>query len=190
MKMVLKYNFCFAALLIALTTSCQPRTNSTDEEIPDSVIEKADLVIENAKIFTANKQQPWAEALAVKNGKFIYVGDASGIASYQSATTIDLKGKLLIPGMVDGHSHPGYVNVENFGKVEGGTAAELLASVKKYADEHPDDEWLRLCCWPTDMFVEGNQGPKKEVLNAVLPDRLVWFESATAHDFCLNSKAL
>ena len=183
MQLVFKYKFCFAVLLIALTTYIHPTTNSTNEEI-------ADLVIKNAKIYTSNKQQPWAEALAVKNGKFIYVGDASGIASYQSATTIDLKGQLLIPGMVDGHSHPGYVNVENFGVVEGDTAVELLASVKEYADEHPDDEWLRLCCWPTDMFVEGNQGPTKEVLDAVLPDRLVWFESATAHDFWLNSKAL
>jgi hypothetical protein len=190
MNMALKYNFFFAALLIALTASCQPKTNSANEEITDLVIENADLVVKNAKIFTSNKQQPWAEALAVKNGRFIYVGDANGISSYQSATTIDLNGQLLIPGMVDGHSHPGYVNVENFGVVEGDTAAELLTSVKKYADEHPDDEWLRLCCWPTDMFVEGNQGPKKEVLDAVVPDRLVWFESATAHDFWLNSKAL
>jgi predicted amidohydrolase YtcJ len=190
MKMPLKCKFCFVALLVALTTACQPKPENSNEDITNSVIENVDLVIENAKIFTSNKQQPWAEALAVKNGKFIYVGDASGVASYQSAATIDLKGQLLIPGMVDGHSHPGYVNVENFGEVEGDTAAELLASVKKYADEHPDDEWLRLCCWPTEIFVEGDQGPKKEVLDAVLPDRLVWFESATAHDFWLNSKAL
>ena len=187
--MKVAYNFCITVLLAALTTSCQPGKNSTNEEITGLGLENADLLITNAKIFTSNKRQPWAESLAVKNGKFIYVGDASGIASYQSATTIDLKGRLLIPGMVDGHSHPGYVNVENFGVVEGDTATELLASVKKYADEHPGDEWLRLCCWPTDMFVEGNQGPQKKVLDAVLPDRLVWFESATAHDFWLNSKA-
>ncbi len=190
MKISPKYNLCFSALLIILITSCQPKTNNANQEITDSLIENADLVIENARIFTSNRQQPWAEALAVKNGKFIYVGDANGIASYQSAVTIDLKGQLLIPGMVDGHSHPGYVNVENFGEVEGDTAAELLSSAKQYADEHPGEEWLRLCCWPTDMFVEGDQGPKKEVLDAVLPDRLVWFESATAHDFWLNSRAL
>jgi predicted amidohydrolase YtcJ len=190
MQMVFKYNYFFAALLIALTTSCPAMTYSINEEITDVPIEDVDLVIENARIFTSNKQQPWAEALAVKNGKFIYVGDAMGISSYRGATTVDLKGQLLIPGMVDGHSHPGYVNVENFGEVEGDNAAELLASVKKYADEHPDDDWLRLCCWPTNMFVEGNQGPKKEVLDAVLADRLVWFESASAHDFWLNSKAL
>jgi len=183
MQKRLKYYLNLSALLIALTNSIQATSDSTNEK-------NADLIITGAKIFTSDKQQPWAEALVVKDGKFIYVGDANGISLYESATTIDLNGKLIIPGMVDGHSHPGYVNVENFGEVEGDTKDALLASVKEYADDHPDDEWLRLCCWPTDMFVEGNQGPKKEVLDAVVPDRLVWFESETAHDFWLNSKAL
>jgi hypothetical protein len=188
MKTMFKHNFFFVVLLLALTAACQPKTDN--DEITGSLIDNADLVIVNAKIFTSNKKQPWAETLAVKEGKFIYVGDGSGIAAYQSTTTIDLKGQLLIPGMVDGHSHPGYVNVENFSEVEGDTPEELLAAVKKYVDEHPGDDWLRLCCWPTDMFVDGDQGPKKEVLDAIVPDRLVWFESATAHDFWLNSKAL
>jgi len=151
---------------------------------------RADMIITGAKIFTSDKQQPWADALAIKDGRFVYVGDVTGIASYDSARSIDLEGKLVIPGMADGHSHPGYVNVEKFGEVEGNTAEELLASVKAYADAHANEEWLRLCCWPTDMFVQGSEGPRKEVLDAVVPDRLVWFESATAHDFWLNSKAL
>jgi predicted amidohydrolase YtcJ len=157
----------------------------------NNIEESADLIITGAKIFTSDKEQPWAQALVVKEGKFIYVGDSSGTSIYKSSNTrsINLNGKLVISGLTDGHSHPGYVNVENFGEVEGDNIEDLLASVKAYADEHPDDEWLRLCCWSTDMFVEGNQGPKKEVLDAVVPDRLVWFESATAHDFWLNSKA-
>ena len=162
-------------LLIVLAMFSQACTD-------DGLKESADLIITGAKIFTSDNQKPWAEALAIKDGKFVYVGDANGIAAYTSANSIDLKGKLIIPGMVDGHSHPGYVNVENFGEVEGDTQEELLAAVKAYADEHPDDEWLRLCCWPTDMFVHGEEGPRKEVLDAVVPDRLVWFESATAHD--------
>ena len=189
------------ALLIVLTTSCQPTSNenankptpditSTLSATDDITRESVDLIITGAKIFTSDKQQPWAEALAIKDGKFIYVGDIYGIVAYQSANFIELNGQFIIPGLIDGHSHPGYVNVEDFGEVEGDTKEDLLAAVKTYADEHPDDEWLRLCCWPTDMFVEGNQGPKKEVLDAVVPDRLLWFESATAHDFWLNSKAL
>lgn len=152
--------------------------------------ESADLIITGASIFTSDKQNPWAEAVAIRDGKFVYVGEASGIDAYTSTNTVNLEGQLIIPGIADGHSHPGYVNVENFGEVEGDTQGELLAAVKVYADEHPDDEWLRLCCWPTAMFVHGNEGPRKEVLDAVVPDRLVWFESATAHDFWLNSRAL
>ena len=97
---------------------------------------------------------------------------------------------MVLPGLIDGHAHPGYVNVENFGEVSGETQEALLASVKAYAEQHPEQRWLRLCCWPTAMFVEGGGGPKKEVLDAVVPDRLVWFESETAHDFWLNSQAL
>lgn len=172
------YKLCVISFLAFLTTGCDIRS------------QEADLIITNAKIFTSDKKQPWAEALAVRDGQFIFVGDSKGIELFQSSTVFDLNGKMIIPGMVDGHAHPGYVNIESFGEVEGNTAEELLASVKKYADEHPDKKWLRLCCWPTDMFVEGDQGPKKEVLDAIVPDRLLWFESDTAHDFWLNSKAL
>ena len=188
MKMVLKFNVCVAVMMLMLTAACGENSGSGSGS--GGKQEAADLVIENARIFTSDKAQPWAEALVVKDGKFIYVGDAAGLAPYAGATKVDLKGRLLFPGMVDGHSHPGYVNVENFGEVEGDTPEALLASVKAYAEAHPEDDWLRLCCWPTDMFVVGDQGPKKEALDAVLPDRLVWFESATAHDFWLNSKAL
>lgn len=170
-------------LLIVLATFGQACTDNNLQE-------SADLVITGARIFTSDKQNPWADALAIKDGKFIYVGDASGVAEYTTTNAISLNGELIIPGMSDGHSHPGYVNVENFGEVEGDTPEELLASVKEYADEHPDEEWLRPCCWPTDMFVQGDEGPRKEVLDAVVPDRLVWFESATGHDYWLNSKAL
>jgi len=183
MAMRFKNYLWLTSLLIVLTTSCQPTSNSTNQE-------SADLVITNAKIFTSNKQQPWAEALAIKDGKFIYVGDANGIASYKSTNSINLNGKLVIPGLTDAHTHPGYGGVENFGEIDEDNKEDLLAAIKEYAEEHPDDKWLRLCCWPTDMFVHGNKGPDKEVLDLVVPDRPVWFESETSHDFWLNSKAL
>ena len=183
--MVAKFNNngWYGALLVVLA-ACSPESGDSPE--PEGV----DLVVTGARIFTSDDEQPWAEALAIKDGKFAYVGDATGLDSYTSARTIDLQGRLVLPGLTDGHSHPGYVNIEDFGEVEGDTPEELLASVKEYADENPDKEWLRPCCWPTDMFVQGDQGPRKEVLDAVVPDRLVWFESATGHDYWLNSMAL
>lgn len=183
-KLNLKFTSVLIALLAVVTVSCAPYGGS------EGGTTHADLIVTNAMVFTADEKQPWAEAFAVANDRFIYVGDASGVAPFRGAKTVDLNGQLVIPGMVDSHAHPGYVNIEKFGEVEGDTADELLASVKQYADEHPDERWLRLCCWPTTLFVQGSQGPRKEVLDAVLPERLVWFESETAHDFWLNSKAM
>lgn len=154
--------------------------------------ESADLILSGARIFTANEQQPWAEAIAIKNGKFIYVGDSAGASEYRSDDTrsVNLAGRLVIPGLVDSHAHPGYIEVEQYGNIAETSEEAMLAAVRKYADEHPDDEWLRLCCWPVDLYVEGSQGPDKRMLDAVVPDRPVWFVSEWWHSGWLNSKAL
>ena len=65
---------------------------------------KADKIIRNAIIFTSDKDNPKATALVVKDGKFIYVGDETGIAAYEGEVT-DLGGKFIIPGVIDSHVH-------------------------------------------------------------------------------------
>jgi predicted amidohydrolase YtcJ len=175
--------------LLALLTACRDAAVSPHDASSETH-PAVDLVIHNARIYTVNQHQPWSQAVAIKNGKFVRLGKDSELAALPARRRLDLQQRLLLPAMVDGHSHPGYVSVEDFGEVNGETPEALLSSVKKYADQHPEQKWLRLCCWPTTMFVNGDQGPKKEVLDAILPDRLVWFESETAHDFWLNSAAL
>ena len=175
--------------LLALLAACRNAAVSLLDASSETY-QAVDLVIHNARIYTVNQDQPWSQAVAIKNGKFVRLGKDSELASLPARRRLDLQQRLLLPAMVDGHSHPGYVSVEDFGEVNGDTPKALLSSVKKYADQHPEQKWLRLCCWPTTMFVNGDQGPKKEVLDAILPDRLVWFESETAHDFWLNSAAL
>ena len=65
---------------------------------------KADKIFKNAKIFTADKDHPQAAALAVKDGKFIYVGDEAGLSAYEGEVT-DLGGKFIMPGIIDSHVH-------------------------------------------------------------------------------------
>jgi predicted amidohydrolase YtcJ len=65
---------------------------------------KADQIIKNAKIYTADKNQPMAAALAVKDGKFVYVGDEAGLSAYEGPIT-DLGGKFIMPGLIDSHVH-------------------------------------------------------------------------------------
>ena len=55
---------------------------------------KADHIIINAKIFTSNQKNPQATALAVKDGKFVYVGDEAGLAGFEGDVT-DLGGKKM-----------------------------------------------------------------------------------------------
>jgi adenine deaminase len=99
MVMKIKNYARLTALLIVLATSSQATADNSTKE-------SADLIITGARIFTSDKQQSWAEALAIKDGKFVYVGDANGIVAYTSTNSIDLNGKLVIPGMVDGHGLP------------------------------------------------------------------------------------
>ncbi|MDE0755647.1 MAG: amidohydrolase family protein [Woeseiaceae bacterium] len=172
-------------MLGVLIASCTSGEGGGDQQ-------GADLILSGAKIFTSNAQQPWAEAIAVNDGRFTYVGDAAGALAYQSDNTrfINLEGQLVIPGLVDSHAHPGYIDVEQYGEISETNEEDMLAAVRKYADEHPDDEWLRLCCWPIGLYVKGNQGPDKRVLDAVVPDRPLWFVSEAWHSGWLNSKAL
>ena len=65
---------------------------------------KADKIIKNAKIFTADKNRPQATALAVKDGKFVYVGDEAGLSACEGEVT-DLGGKFIMPGIIDSHVH-------------------------------------------------------------------------------------
>jgi hypothetical protein len=175
----------FTAFLILLISSCQFNSDINTKE-------SADLIITGAKIFTSNEKQPWAESVAIKDGKFIYVGDEAGALKYASKNTrsTDLKGRFVIPGIIDSHAHPGYVDVEKYGEISETSREAMLAAVEKYANDHPDDEYLRLCCWPIDMYVNGSNGPNKRELDLIVPDRPVWFASNAWHDRWLNSKAL
>src|SRR5580658_5523241 len=68
----------------------------------------ADRVYRNGVIFTADAVHPAVEALAIRGGRIVYVGDSRGLTPFVGAATVtvDLKGRFLMPGLVDGHMHP------------------------------------------------------------------------------------
>jgi len=78
----------------------------------------ADVVYTNGKIYTVNEKQPWAEAVAIKDGKFIKVGSADDVKPLIGDVTkvVDVGGKLVIPGLFDAHSHPGVAAYDLFNK--------------------------------------------------------------------------
>ena len=65
---------------------------------------QVDLIVKNANVFTVDKNNPKATCFAIKDGKFVYVGDESGIKDYEGKVK-DLGGKFVMPGIIDSHNH-------------------------------------------------------------------------------------
>jgi predicted amidohydrolase YtcJ len=155
--------------------------------------QSTDWVLTNGRIYTVNEDQPWAEAVVIRDGDFIYVGDNAGAQAFAAdgAKTTDLRGRMVIPGIVDGHTHPGQIELTRYeARFEAGTRDEFMAELEAYARENPGDGWLRGCCWPVQEFVDGSSGPDRRELDPIFSDRPVWLMSTGGHSFWLNSQAL
>lgn len=161
-------------------------------QISHSASAKADLVLRNGRIYTIDAARSWAESVAIQNGKILYVGDDAGIQSWigPNTTTIQLAGRFVLPGFIDGHVHPinagiemGQCNLENED-----TKEEVLAAVKKCAEEDPDAAWVIGNTWALPVFPNAN--PQKQWLDAIVPDRPVLLTAADGHSIWVNSKAL
>jgi len=152
----------------------------------------ADWVLTGGKIFTSNSRSPWAQAVAIEDGRFVYVGDDAGAVRFAGPSTrhTDLAGRLVIPGMVDGHTHPGYIGIESYDMpwLPSTDEEAIVAAVKTFAQSHPGTGWIRMCCWPDRLFLDGSAD--KRDLDAVVPDRPVWLTSSIWHTVWVNSAAL
>ena len=98
----------------------------------------ADTVALNGKIYTMNEEQPWAEAVAVKGADIVYVGDNEGAKAFigRNTTVGDLKGKMMLPGLIDTHTHMLPMCVFTSGKVISFSAdpKKMLAELKTYVE--------------------------------------------------------
>ncbi len=159
--------------------------------------EVADTIYMNGKIYTVNEDQPWTEAVAIKNGKFIAVGSNATIETYKGSETkiVDLEGKFVMPGLHDTHVHleQAYI-ADTVGKQmltfpgDETDINKLQSLLKEYADTNPDLEILVAQGLPQDVFP--NSAPTKAFIDEVIPDRPVMILSDTEHEGLLNTKLL
>ena len=155
--------------------------------------EHADTVYTNGKIYTVNEAQPWAEAVAIKDGKIFAVGSVSDVTAVTGAGTevVDLKGKFVMPGVVDLHTHPfitPWYGSMNLKLDKPNVEDAILAEIKAYADAHPQKEWIIGGQYALGVFPDDK--PSKELLDAIVPDRPVAILDQTGHSMWLNSRAM
>ena len=177
MKKVLLFSFAFCLFNLGLVFSASS---------------KADLVLRNGLIYTMDASRSWAESVAVQNGKIVYVGDDIGIQPYvgPNTTTIQLNGRFVLPGFIDGHVHPISAGTEltQCGLGEANTKEEVLAKIKSCAEADTKSAWLFGNTWSLPAFPNAN--PQKEWLDAIIPDRPALMTAADGHSTWVNSKAL
>ncbi|UTW67087.1 amidohydrolase [bacterium SCSIO 12643] len=152
----------------------------------------ADQIFTNGKIYTVNEAQPWAEAIAIKGNKIIFVGASEDVKSYsgKETQTTDLNGKMILPGFVSGHDH---LIASNWTKAgvnlfPAKNKEEYLALIKEYAEAHPDDEFIYGYGWNYTSY--GTERPTAADLDLVVPNQKAILFDFTIHDAWLNSKML
>jgi len=137
--------------------------------VPPEVLHYADTVLYNGKVVTADEKFSIAQAIAVRDGKVLKVGTTKAILPLAGPKTrkIDLKGRMLMPGIIDTHTHLHEYGLEHWGPemnpklseilLVGRSTDDLLEQMKQAAAKSPPGEWLRFRLKPravADEFFE------------------------------------
>jgi predicted amidohydrolase YtcJ len=181
----IQLRLCIATLLIAVFSIFVLASDNTSQT--------ADVIVTNARIYTLNPQQKWAEAIAVRGDKIIAVGERKQVEALRRPSTkmIDAGQRLLLPGFVDCHIHfmDGSLGLTRVDLNEATTVAEIQKRVKAYADAHPNELWIQGMGWTYPTFGPSAL-PNKKILDDVVPDRPVYLIAFDGHSSWANSKAL
>lgn len=157
----------------------------------------ADLVLYNGHVQTMVSESEVASAIAIAGNKIVYVGDDSGIDAFVGDTTqvIDLDGKFVSPGFIDGHIHaPGnwFTKLYQIDLTGLSTNEEYLEAIRSFVEAHPDEEGYIGSPFMLNAYQlpdGSNPGPSKEDLDAICPDKPMLIHDVSYHAAWVNSKA-
>lgn len=155
---------------------------------------KADKVL-RGKVFTANRQAPYAEAVAIKGDRFVYVGDAQGVQDYVGPDTEVIEGGdgIFLPGMCDSHMHfsSGAVEHNYMAPVYNGEkVADYQQILADFVKEHPGRDFYMGSGWDNAAFENEGIEPTKALWDEVCPDVPVLVQSYDGHSWLVNSACL
>ena len=153
----------------------------------------ADWVIVNADVLTSDATNPRANSLAVKDGRIAYVGPRAGIADFVGPDTevVAGRGRLVTPGFVENHCHVLWIGGMTYLQPPELFACEtqddVLAWVKRRAEENPRLPLIGGIGWRMNQLPAG---PRREILDAAVPDRPVMLMGYSGQGGWLKSKAI
>jgi len=181
MKTPVKHIFTLAifASIMTFMNSCNPKT-------------PVDLIVHNANIYTVDNDFSKAQAFAVKDGKFVAVGDNDIILNqYEAKETIDAQGDAVYPGFMDGHCHfTGYgENLVRWADLKGCRSFDEVIERLKVHDSLYPAEWLLGRGWDQNLW-EVAEFPTNERLAEVFPNRNVLLTRVDGHAVLVSKEVL
>ena len=175
----MKFTLTNLAILIAMfTSSCIQK-------------QQVDLIVTNANIYTVDENFNNAEAFAISNGKFVAVGTAKDIRkNYKSVSKIDIKGKTIIPGLIDAHCHFYNLGLSMQNIELSGTKSynEVIDRIKAFQKEKNSNFIIGRGWDENDWKIK--EYPTKEKLDALFPETPIAIKRVDGHAMLVNQATL
>lgn len=181
MKKIMVIAIC---LVLAFTvTGCG--APASDSDFAETVI--------IGSIYTADAEGSTVSALAIKDGKYIYVGDEEGVQKFVGDDTevIALEKGMVLPSFTDGHAHGSLGGVSSVFEVnlyEATNIEQYIDMITNFIETHPDIEFVRGGGWYNGYFPNGV--PTAEMLDAIDTDLPIALSPMDCHSYWVNSKAM
>lgn len=145
----------------------------------------------NGKIFTSNEQMPFAEAMVVEEGKISWIGSQANVR--KKGNVIDLRGRRVLPGLIDAHQHP--IMLANMAQqvccmppiVH--SIDELIVQLQQRLSREPNTQWLEAWGYDEGKLLE-RRAPTRWDLDRVSTDVPIIVTRTCTHIIAVNSKAL
>lgn len=159
----------------------------------------ADRVFRNGTVFTADAHRSIAEAVAIRDGRLVYVGRNEGIVRFVGPSTkiTDLKGGFLMPGIVDGHMHPLEAGQKmrkcSLNYESGLTVADMQSGIQACLDKTKNrepDGWLEVVFWFQEAMRPPGLRTNRAMLDELKTSRPIIVYSSFGHSALANSRAL
>src|SRR5687767_1256787 len=159
--------------------------------LPTSLLAQPDLIVHGGKIVTVDEKFSVVEAMSIRHGRIEEVGTRAEILRSRVANTelIDLQGAMVLPGLIDSHTHPGGAAMTEFDHPipDMETIADVLGYFRQRAKVVPEGQWIDL----QQVFItrlREQRYPTRAELDAAAPKHPVIFR--TGPDASMNSQGL
>lgn len=160
--------------------------------LPWAQADGAESVYVNGKIFTLSETLPWAQAVAVDDGRFVHVGDNESVEQFvvDETRVVDLEGQMVMPGIHDAHVHLllGGARAQFWCQMPPGPINDSFYESLKSCGDQIEREWLEVGLYIHDQFPDGI--PHRKYLDKIFPDRPVVVMERTFHAALVNTRGL